>query len=145
VDHLADCGGCDVEFLCGLAKAQVSGCSFECFQRIKGWKTAMHDQVRFSYPSSDKYSFVHMQQIPQSMPIAASQLKPNYPVRSKQAMSSTVSGNHSEHSTLGARVFKDLCEALALARAKRSEYFNRLFCSAYRRDRSETGIKGHIK
>ena len=42
-------------------------------------------------------------------------------------MSSTASGSQTEQSSLGVRIFRDICEALAFARAKRREYFSKLF------------------
>lgn len=60
-------------------------------------------------------------------------------------MSSTVSSNHGEKGSFGAKVFKDLCEAIALARSKRAEYFGRLFRSRKRTDRFELSNKGFMK
>jgi len=60
-------------------------------------------------------------------------------------MSSTMSGGHSEKISLGKIVFKDLCETIAFARAKRKEYFSKLFSSRHQTDRSEQGKTGHVK
>lgn len=60
-------------------------------------------------------------------------------------MSSTISSSHGENGSFGAKVFKDLCEAIAIARTKRAEYFGRLFRSWYRADRSGLSNKGYMK
>jgi len=60
-------------------------------------------------------------------------------------MSITISGRQINTGTFGPRPFRDLCELLALVRAKRSEYFGRLFRSWSRSHRHEPGNNGDIR